>query len=538
MGLRLRHWTAGGMALLMAGMAAPGAAAAGGDPRPPLSEVISFSALNEFVTRISLLLLRSNVDFTYADVSNDPYANTTSITGLTFWPELPWDTRGNCVIRAERLVISSAELGQWDRIGTRIEMSGATAPLDCLPPEVAFTAATAEVGELVFDRAFLTFDYRFNTSALTASLHLTMPGIATVTADADFAYVAIRDEDSEPVVAELSHAAVAVEDLGLWEKARRIMPPAMTEPDAFAAMIEGGLTEMFADMNPLTAQGAPPRLTPEQAQFVQAAAARAKAFAEKPDAIVVETGMSEGVWLSGEIMDDPALFAALQPTVSSRPAARSVILPAALLSAALSDPASLSDAERLQAGKALISGQGAPRSPADGLALLQPLADRGDTAAALVLSDALTETDPETAYRYAIRAGAAGAADAPGVLDRLEQNLTTPAVLEMQAAALADSAPMPSPHDFVPLAEARARALAHLRGRGAVRSYARAYYWALLGQAAQDGASASLAAEIEARMRHRGEAAAAAWDAAAGQARADVLAHWLTADYPARLKGE
>ena len=46
------------------------------------------------------------------------------------------------------------------------------------------------------------------------------------------------------------------------------------------------------------------------------------------------------------------------------------------------------------------------------------------------------------------------------------------------------------------------------------------------------------AAEIEARMRHRGEAASEAWQAVAGQARAEALAHWLTADYPTKLLGE
>ena len=86
-----------------------------------------------------------------------------------------------------------------------------------------------------------------------------------------------------------------------------------------------------------------------------------------------------------------------------------------------------------------------------------------------------------------------------------------------------------------PVGEARS---VGLRGAGAVRSYARAYYWALLGQAAKDSAGASLASEIEARMRHRGAAAAEVWQTAAEQARADALAHWLTADYPAKLKGE
>jgi len=60
----------------------------------------------------------------------------------------------------------------------------------------------------------------------------------------------------------------------------------------------------------------------------------------------------------------------------------------------------------------------------------------------------------------------------------------------------------------------------------------------LLGKAAGDQAAASIVGEIETRMRHRGPAAATAWQAAADQARADALAHWLAADYPATLVGK
>ena len=534
---------AGAVALVIATAAVPRPALADGDPRPPLSELISFSAFNELLARVYLLFLRSTVDFTYEDVVNDPYANFTSVTGMTIRPDLPWDRGRNCVVHAERLRMSGVELGQWDRIASRVELSGVTAPLACIPPEAAGTAAIAEVDELTFDRVYVTLDYRMNTSALTAGVHLTMPGLAAVSADLDFDYVSIMpDRRGEPLVADLSHAAVAIEDLGLWAKASRIMPPEMTQPEALAQMVEGGLTEVFAGMNaqgPQTAPGAPPKLDPAQQAFIRAAAAQAQAFAEKQGTIAIETGNAEPVRLGERIMEDPALlFAVLEPTVSGRPTSREVILPVALLSAGLNDASSLSDEDKLRVGRALVSGNGAPRAPEAGMALLKPLADGGNGGAAVALAKAMAAGDAAGAYAYALRAGADGAAGAASLMDRLEQGMTTAMVLEAQAAGLSDTAPMPSPHDFVPLADARASALAHLRGEGAVRSYARAYYWALLGQAANDGAASSLAVEIEARMQHRGEAAAEAWRAAADQARADAMAHWLTADYPANLTGE
>lgn len=534
---------AGAAMLAVVAAGTPQKAMAEGDPRPPLSELISFSAVNELLARFSLMFVRSAVDFTYQDVFNDPYANTTSVTGVVIRPDLPWDRGRNCVIHAERLRMASAELDQWDRITSRIELTGVAAPLACMPPEVAGTAAIAEVDGLAVDRLFVTLDYRMNTSALSANIHLTMPGLAAVSADLDFAYVAIRgDNGPEPVVADLAHAVVAIEDLGLWAKANKVMPPEMTQPEALAQMVQGGLTEMFADMNrqgPSAAPGAPPRLEPAQEAFIRSAAAQAQVFAEEQSAVVIETGNTHPVRLNERIMEDPALlFAVLEPYVSGRPASRQEILPADLLNAALNNAGSLSDEDKLRAGRALVTGTGAPRAPAEGMAILRPLADAGDGEAAVAMAHAMAASDPAAAYAYALRAGAGGADTAAGLMDRLEQNLTTAQVLAAQAAGLSDAAPMPRPHDFVPLAAARANALAHLRGHGTVRSYARAYYWALLGQAAQDSAAASMADEIEARMRHRGEAAAAAWQAAAHQARAEAMAHWLTADYPARLTGQ
>lgn len=528
---------AAAFACLISATAQPAAAA--GDPRPPLSDFISLSNLNEWVARIGLVFVRSAVGLTYQEIINDPYANRTSVSGVVIQPSLPWDKGRNCLIHAERLSLTSSELGDWDRIGLQAELTGALVPLACLPPEVAGTVAIAEIPELAVDRLFLAVEYRLNSSALRANVHLTMPNLAAVTGNADVAYFAVQDDGPEPVIMDISHVALAVEDLGLWEKAKKMMPSEMTQPDAAAGMVQGGLTEMLGRMNPPGQPGAPPSLTPAQKEFVAAAAAQARAFAANGGSVVVETQLDRPVRFSERMADDPAqLFAVLNPRVSSRPAAHEQVLGTALLMAGLNNPASLSDADKLRVGQALVSGKGAPRSPADGQALLKPLAGSGNSAAALALAESLRVSDAEAAYGYALLAGVSGADGAPGVMDRLEQELTTPRVLAIQAEALSAAANMASPHDFVPLSDVRGKALAHLRGHGAVRSYSRAYYWALLGKAAGDQAAASLADEIETRMRHRGGEAAMAWATAAEQARAEALAHWLTADYPAKLAGQ
>lgn len=517
---------------------APQSVVAAGDPRPPLLELLSFSNIHEWVARTGLLFMRSIVDLTYQNITNDSYANRTTVTGIVIHPELPWDRGRQCRILAERLSLSSTELGDWNRVALRLELTGVTAPLACLPPDTAGMAAVSEIASFAADRVFIDVDYRMNSSAMRVSIHATLPDLVAVTADLDFDYVALRPAGDAPVVLELGHAAVMLDDMGFWQKAKKFMLPEMTQPNAAAQMAAAGLTELFAAMNPPPAAGALPRIDPVQAAFVQSAAAQVRQFVAKPGTFIIETALAHPVRLSEQTFDDPArLFAMMQPVVSGRPAARQKIVPAAQLQAALTAPASLSDADKLRIGQALVLGIGAPQALTEGRALLTLLADAGNDEAALALAKSLQATDPEAAYRVALKVGTRGGG--AGLMDRLEQDLTTRQVLALQSAALAAvAATMPSPHDFLPVTRVRALALAHLRGSGAVRSYARAYYWALLGKAAGDPAATSIASEIETRMRHRGSDAAIAWQIAADQSRTDALAHWLAADYPASLAGK
>ena len=393
--------------------------------------------------------------------------------------------------------------------------------------------AVAEVQELLVGQAFVTAEYLLGSSALQANYHLNMLGLAAITGSLDVAYLSIQEDGLEPVVADLAGVSLAGEDLGLWAKAKTMMPPEMTEPNAAGSMVQGGLTYLLSSLKMPPAAGAQPTLLPAQVW----------GFAANGGSIVVETRLAWPIRMSEQMFDDPAqVFATLQPTVTgrpaatsrpaapSRPAAHERILDAGLFMAGLNDPASLSDDDKMRVGLALVLGTGAPRSPSDGQALLKLLADGGNGEAALALAGSLRGSDAEAAYLYALQAGAAVAAGASGMMDRLENELTKPQVLALQEEALSAEDGIPSPHGFLPLSEVRNRALAHIRGSGAVRSYGRAYYWALLGKAAGDHAAASLAGEIKSRMRHRGDEAAAGWAVAEEQARAEALAHWLTAD--------
>lgn len=230
--------------------------------------------------------------------------------------------------------------------------------------------------------------------------------------------------------------------------------------------------------------------------------------------------------------DEPqALVTALALEARSAPLARSRILSTAEL-AVLEAPGSATPAQRLDLGAALLEGRGVPQAPALVPDLLEPLVGDPATApqAAALIARALQDTAPATAYRYALTAAADDAEGATATLDRLEARMTTQQVLAAQADAIAART---TPDEIQVLGGAddprllRAQALRHLTGAGAARSYARAYYFALLAEAAGDIGATSLRQEIEARFGARGPAVQQVWTDLSREIQTQALEAWL-----------
>jgi TPR repeat protein len=179
----------------------------------------------------------------------------------------------------------------------------------------------------------------------------------------------------------------------------------------------------------------------------------------------------------------------------------------------------LAPGARLDVGRALVTGIGAPRDIAAGVALLEGLAGTGDADAAALLAEALEPRDPEAAYGWALRAAAAGAPGAAARLDRLEREVPP-------AAALAAQDTLAGPLDAVAGAGRAVLsdlAQARLTGQGAVRSYRHAATLARLIGASGDPEGHALLQEIDARMAGGG----AAWSAVEDEAAATAIALWL-----------
>jgi hypothetical protein len=500
------------------GLARP--AHAEGDPRPAIWEFLTVERYTQALLQAGVIALRDQVDFTYTDISTDFHSSTMSMHGLKIYPPMPWPSETPCVISAERATITGANPAQWDTLRLRLALYGATATPSCLPSPVDQQVVAVGMDHIDLNRFEIEIAYTVGPARLQMTTHVSMAKLAAVSVNLDFDYFSVKNEDD--VVALLSTASVSIEDLGLWEKAKPMLPPEMIDPNAIAQLIQAGLTEALNEANPGPA--GPRALPADQQEFVTSAVREVRRFVTKPGMIVIEAQPDHPIFINADAAEDfPGLFAQLKPRVSNRASSRVALIDTAKLRAAMNAPEMLSDDERRSIGLALITGVGAPKSAADGQALLAPMAEAGDGVAALAIAEALAIDDPAAAYRLALRAGMSQTVGATRLLDDLEKRLTTGEVLQLQGEGLTP----PSDDAFASLSAMRDHAVGHLSGLGSQRSYKRSMFWASLAAATGDATAARIIADIEDRMRYRGKAAAAAWRAEADAAGRQALAAWL-----------
>ncbi len=495
--------------------------------------------------------LRSQAEVRYEGLSVDLAAGTVALTGLSVRPiHLPPD-RAGCSLGAERLVVAGLGLQPRDSLRFEAEVIGARLSALCLAPETRGTLQMIGLDDLRFDRGSLRLDYDFPSAAAGVQLGLVAAGLLAVDASARLDYLAFgtgRRREPEPYV-RFRDAEVTVEDLGLLALMRPLMPPALAVPEATGAMLAGELRRNLERENarasghgriPPSSDPVPPeaaRLSPAQEVFVGTLADETARFLRDGGGVTLALSAPGD---AAVLLDFPAMerdgreaFAALNPRFQPAPARRAAIVPTALVARAVATPGGLSAEERAQAGRAFLTGIGAPRDIDRGAALLAPLA-AGDPALAAELARALAGRDPAAAYRHALAAGAARLPGALGLLDAIEAALDPAQMLALQAEAAAGSeAEGEAP--FASVAALRAAALARLSGLGAPRDYARAWFWASLAAAAGDAGSAALRDEIEARFAARGPEGAAALAAATAPHAAVLLREWIARDLPGRF---
>jgi len=182
---------------------------------------------------------------TFDQISADAISGSVAISGVTITPKMPWDRTRECQISAQRLLVGTNSVLDWNSLKLRLDFVGLKATQACVPPKVRGMIAASGLSQLAADRVYLDLDYDFGSAALDASLNATLNDLLMVSADVGLSYFAIdaSNRGNDPVpVARLSRASVVLENQGAWEKAKVVLPPQFYDPKAASAMAGGVLT--------------------------------------------------------------------------------------------------------------------------------------------------------------------------------------------------------------------------------------------------------------------------------------------------------
>jgi hypothetical protein len=487
------------------------------------------------------MALRTQMDLKYGDMSVDLMTGRVTLTDVKMWPLPKWDTDGNCEVGIDRMTIRTGALDQTDRIRVKLQIAGASATAECVPPEAQQGMAMAGLESISMPRLTVDLDYGVPGSDALVRVFGDVDKVAAVDLTAKFAYVWMdgrRDMEQPDPVVFLSHATLSVENKGIWQAMQGQLPPPLTDVQGAPLFVEGALGSALTGMNRSNGgEGADPSaLTDSQTAFLESVKTTWPAFLASPATLVLETGFSGDTYVDFKAMeDDPrVVFDTLKPRLELAAARTTRILPAAMISQAMSPQVNtMAAADRKAVGIALLTGEGAPRNLSAGYDLLTPLALGGDADAALVLSRALENVNPDEAYNWALVAGRNGAAGATALLDRLENQLGFVKVLALQNKVSATDSH--SKDALQTIAGIREQAAMRLSGKGQARSYGIAAMWASLAKAAGDPEAADILGDVDEHVRLSGADSRAAWLDAEKAASALAMQVWIGQDLPARF---
>lgn len=494
-------------------------------------DVLSLESILTLVVQSFMPTLRVLADVRYSQIDVDPVRNRLAFVGVDVRPFLPYVSEDDCAITADGLVISGQPIDRQQGYRLSFALEGAVLDFDCLPNEARPVVGMMGVENLRLDRATVNVHYDFASGGAHINFGADLDNLAALSGVVDLDYISYRmDLNAEEVMpaVHVNHAQITLENRGLYEAGSRMAPPGMLDPAALGQIIPGALREMFADMNGLEAR----ELSSEQEAFITQAVEVAQNFVQNPTQIVLETAAPNTPVRLGEAdLEDPkAIFSKLAPAISTAPKAITSAISATELKQAIDGL--LPSARNLEVGRALLSGIGAPRNTTLGLRLLDPLAKEGNPEATALMAEAMQENAPDTAYRLALHATSKGQRGALSLMNKLEDKLSLPQILEVQDAMLGGGGPVAS--DFASIGDIRRAARGHLLGTTRSRSYRAAYYWASVGAATGDSASASIRDEIDTIMRLRG--ASDAWSDVQTSLENGVLRDWVGRDLPTELQ--
>ena len=465
-------------------------------------DILSPDRVIQAFARYGIIMARTQVDMTFDDISTNLRSNRTTISNLRMWPATPWRDNQICRIDIERITINGQAFDNLDNVVLRIDAFDTVAEPGCFPPELRPVLGQLNVDKLSLPSIGANVDYHIPSSRAQVSILASMTDVAEVTVAADFDYVSVRTRGrrSDPVpIVVLSSASAALHNLGGWEVLSHFIPAAFTDEQSAAGAVEAVLRTAFTELNRKSFDRVDDELSVVQLALISSMTTAWTDFLKSPDQLVLETNISPDraaflnflayennpSWIVRDL--NPVMRAAVSPLPET--------LPIEFIDAAISGAwGDLPETERLRTGLALARGEGATRNPGLATEILGEFAEGGNIEAVTAMAEILEPTDPEAAYIWSLRAGAAGVSGAAARLDRLEGEISLSTILQIQSEAaenpLADTN---LPRSIVGI---RSRARDHLTGIGSYRNYQAAHTWASVGATMNDPASIALGTEI------------------------------------------
>ena len=472
-----------------------------------------------------ILLARTFVDLTYDSVAVSPDGMSVTINGAKIYPELPWDQDGNCMVEIDRL--ASHGVLSFDTLVSRMDISGVNMPAACFDPDMGGMMQSFGYDGLVADNMSVDIAYNLPASSAEISVQASVVDAADVSISATLDYFWFRipldgySDEPEPI-AYLGEAEVSIVNNGLWDRLEPMVAAQMGDLNAVPQMIQMMGGQALGGPN-----GQP---SPEAQAFLENLSAEVGRFVQEKNRLVITVAPERSVKLGPDAFGSPGdAIALLKPEVSGVPLAYRRMVSPDELAAALGGGGGLDDDARLRVGEALITGIGAPRSLADGTALLAPLANGWNGTAAMLVAQAQSAGgDSVGGYAMAMRALASGEAGAVTLADELEGDLSVGDMLTAQEAQM-DAWPGAADATNALKGMLGAGDVGGLRrmanqaaiGKGMPRDYVTAYFLASLAAAGGDKGAANLRDRLDDRFGDD-----SAWQAAASAAAGEALRTW------------
>ena len=468
-----------------------------------------------YLVSFGLEAARGFVDLQYSDIFYEKRFDRLSINNLKIIPPKTLVEEG-CEIKIKSIKIFSAE---FPDVKQKFSISDFNASALCIPYEQRALLALAGIRSINIPMIYFDLSYEPASGGLNLSLSTEIQGLLRVNLSIDtdhFSYNFLEEE----LKIRLKQAEITLENLGAWENVRDQIPPSFVTPGTSGANISRSIGQLIDGTGVVNSNAKDVFLRSLESTWDQ--------FLIEQDTIAFRTNFRPESPRNLRIYDysRDISFALddFQPIFGNKNLAREQIRP-------LDDVAWLineneaSGAQKLRTAKALISGSGVPQNLALGVKILRSLATLEDGDSFSVLARHLSISEPEEAYKYALKGAALGNAVSASIALELEEELPLMLVLKIQDDLGTVQINSVKPNNVINYSQL---AEAYYTGTDRLKSYKSAYLYANLSAASGNITAKSIRDDILGMSKNERPSVRAQWQKALTEIANETLTFWIS----------